>query len=766
MVIIFWSVTVALAQKPNSVSGYVREDETGEAIVGAIVATESGEYVITNQYGFFMLPVLVSDSLLVINSLGYETYYCDIGSKREVSSALDIKLKSSVYNLPDVIVSGENINMQHAGRIDVLPFALKSAAILGGEHDFMKFVQQLPGIQAASEGKSSLSIRGGSPGENLILLDGVPVYNPEHVFGFISAFNSDAIKKISIYKSDFPARYGGRLSSIIDVSTKDGDKSNFHGNVSIGLLSAKMDAEGPIIKDKLSFCLSARRSYADLFLVPLEKKLDPESDGFSDMAFLDMNAKLHYQITSDSFASIQAYLGRDKCHNLQDEHSLDTKWGNAIISAKFNKKFGDKLFFNSALSYDSYHYKMFAVEEILDEEEKSRGVLSYNSSIRDFIVSSDFELFPSLRHNATFGGRACFHKFTPDAVEIKNDDIKSSRWASTIATEVNAYGEDEFDVCANLKLTMGLNLGAYVLKDASYYQLDPRFSFQYDLSEKLALSGGYSWMHQNNHLLSNNSLLLQTEMWVPVTSRVGPMKSEQVSMDIKYFDNRIIDVSMSMYYKKLKGIIDYLEGTSFSGTSSGWEDKVTTGIGRAYGVEFHVKKSFKQLTLTSSYTLSKAEQKFNQINFGAWYPSRYDRRHNIDVNLDWSINEHWSFFSHWFYSSGNKLTVPMMSFVPANIPDVIGYFPDMVQLDGRNNFRMPSQHRLDLGLMRATKSKKSRHGELSINIYNAYNRHNPYQIYLENELVIKEDGTKTYNQRLKQVSLFPIIPSVSYSYYW
>lgn len=766
-IVILLSSSVSFAQNTSNVSGYVRESETGEVIVGALITAESGSQAVTNQYGFFMLPILASDSLLTISSVGYETYYCDISSKRKGGPVLDIKLNSNVYNLPEVFVSGENINMQHAGRIDILPLALKSAAVLGGERDMMKLMQQLPGVQAASEGKSCLSIRGGTPGENLILLDGIPVYNPEHAFGFISVFNSDAIKKVSIYKSDFPAKYGGRISSVVDILTKDGDKLNYHGNVSIGLLSAKMDIEGPIVKDKLSFSISARRTYADLFLVPLEKKMDPDNDGYTVFAFYDINAKIHCQISHNSSASVQAYVGRDKCQDSQGGQAFDTKWGNAIVSAKFNTKLGDNVFVNSSLSYDEYHYNMLSLERVADNNgENIKGGLSYDSIIKDFMASSDFELKSSSIHNITFGGKVYHHIFTPDVIEINNIKSKTPKEASINAEEISLYCEDGLKFSDNLMLTAGFNMGAYFAKDASYFQLDPRLSLQYNISENLALAGGYSWMHQNNHLLSNNSLLLQTEMWVPVTSKVKPMTSEQVSMDIKYFNKQLVDATVSMYYKELNGVIDYLDGTSFSGTSSGWEDKVAAGIGRAYGVEFYARKAFKNFIITASYTLSKTEQKFEQINYGRWYPSKYDRRHYVDIDFSWVVNEHLSLFSHWVYSSGNMLTVPMMDFIPANIPDVVGYFPEITQLEGRNNFRMPPHHRLDVGLLWTINSKQRRRSEFSINVYNAYNRHNPYHIYIENELETQDDGTKTYHQHLKQVSLFPILPSVSYTYYF
>jgi len=761
------TATASYAQSSVSVSGYVRESGTGETVAGALVETESGRQAVTNRYGFFTLPISDSDGLLTVSSIGYEPFSLEIKAWKQESTDLNIILEPCVYNISGAVVVGDNISLQRAGRIEILPLALKSAATLGGEHDMMKFVQQFPGIQATSEGKSSLSIRGGAPGENLILLDGVPVYSPEHVFGFISVFNADAVKKVTVYKSNFPAKYGGRISSVIDVSTKDGNKSQYHGNASIGLLSAKVDVEGPIIKDKLSFSFSARRSYADLFLIPLEKQLNDENDGYTDMAFYDLNAKLHYQISPGTFASIQAYLGRDKCYYSQDGQSQDTKWGNAIISAAFNKKLNDKLFLNSSVSYDSYHYGMLSSKKESDEDEETakRG-MSYDSDIKDITVSSDFEFVPSSTHSISFGGRFSHHKYSPDVVEIKKRDTQTSRWEPTRAEEIDLYAEDEINVSKKFGITLGMNLGAYIVKGASYFQLDPRLSFSFDLSDNITLVGGYSRMHQNNHLLSNNSLLLQSDMWVPATSKVKPMKSDQLSLDINYSDKHIVDASVSLYYKNLKGVIDYLDGASFSGTSVGWEDKVIAGVGRAYGIEFYAKKTFRRWTLTASYTLSKSEQKFDLINFGNWYPSKNDRRHYVDISLDWNINERLSLFSHWVYSTGNMMTVPMMSFVPADIPDEIGYFPDITLLEGRNNFRMPPQHRLDIGLLWIVHSSKQCHGELSFNVYNVYNRRNPYQIYVIQELVRQEDGTATFHQRLKQVSLFPIVPSVSYSFYF
>lgn len=772
---------MSLLAQNHTISGYVRDLDTKEILVGAHVGDGSsgGRGNITNSYGFYSLTLPVGRKNLTVSYLGYENTVVDISSSRDTT--VHVYLTSKATEISEVVVHQVRYGQRRLGIVDVPIATIQSAPALLGETDLMKSLQFIPGVQNTSEGKSDLSVRGGSPDQNLILLDGAPLYNPNHVFGFLSVFNTDALKNVTLYKSGFPARFGGRLSSVIDVTTNDGNKARFSGSATIGLPTIRVNLEGPILKDRTSFTFSARRSYLDLLMNAVSSNKHGDK---TDMFFHDLNAKIHHKINDRTFLYLSIYNGNDKLDqktssikNEVDNHTMSSEqwdWGNTIATAKLSRVMSPNLFFRGMFIYNRYHYKMATNDEYgyMDDSEDSQIVnrnFLFSSGIRDFSISGDFDYSPNPNHSAKFGGALTFHNYNPEVISLSTtgDEARSSRNSPqyTYSRELALYAENDWEISPEINFNAGLRFSLLNVNTKTYAAIDPRLSLRFLLSDKMTIQAGYTMMQQYVHLLSSNSIVMQTDLWVPVTERVKPMRSTQYSIGLSYELSKTISLAFEAYHKDMINIIEYKDGISYAGVSAGWEGKVEVGRGKSYGVEFSIEKRGGRLTGTASYTLAKSERKFDEINFGEWFPSKYDRRHTVNVSLSYNLSKQLDLTAGWTYHSGDRITLPLMSYVNPDVPDTGGsYIPNLMQLEHRNNFLLPDYHRLDIGFNYIFAQRNNRYCTLNVSVYNLYCRMNPYKVIIESEMYTDSSGERLFRHSLKQITLFPIIPALAFSY--
>lgn len=748
-----------------TVRGTIKDIYTGETLIGASLSVKnSQEGTATNSFGFYSLTFPSQRVMLLCSMIGYKTQEIPIFTKKD--TIVNIFLEPELFELEEVVVKmPPNATLNKIGEI-VIPIAgIQKKPSLLGETDLMKSLQYIPGIHNTSDGKSDLNIRGGSSDQNLILLDGIPIYNPNHVFGFVSIFNTDALKNVALYKSYFPSRYGGRLSSIIDINTKDGNKKRFTGQATLGILSLKATVEIPLIKEKTSLLFSARRSYADLFLNKMNKWFsDEENQEETNFYFYDINTKIHHTFSDKTSLYFTFYKGTDYLSNKNQNRITSTTtqkwdWGNTISSLRINNTLSSKLFLNNTISYNAYNYntEVGNSHNYIKKENNHNPRLTYNSGIKDYSINSNLSFIPNTNHYFRSGLFFTYHNFNPKIVNSKNG-IRNNQY---FVKEFGGYIEDNWKITENLKIDFGLRCSIFSVKEKTFPNMEPRLSFSY-LWGKSYIKLSYNKMNQYLHLLSNNSSFLQSDLWVPTTAKIAPQESVQYSIDFFRKFNNTFSLSLASYYKEMNTIIAYKDGASFSGINTNWEDKVTQGLGRAYGIEFMLEKKAGKLTGSLSYTLSKTERKFATINDNQWYPDKYDRRHMIDVSLRYQLNKKFSLFSNWTYSSGSMMTIPLMSADVAELPNVKESFPQIVQLDHRNNYRLPAYHRLDIGMNYVMKKENSNsYGEVNVSLYNAYNRLNIMQVYTDTSELEVSNKIK-----LKKVTLFPILPSVSYTYHF
>ena len=780
-ILLLFIPSVFYAQEKFTLSGFVSDKNNGENIIGVnIFCKELKQGVVSNTFGFYSLTLPAGNYEISFSYIGYKTQVYNLNLEKDIQKNIAFDITSFSVGEVQVKAKANIVEKTETSVIEVPIEQIKTIPALLGEVDIIKAIQLLPGVQS-SEGTSGFYVRGGGPDQNLILLDGVPVYNASHLGGIFSVFNADAIKSVRLTKGGFPARFGGRLSSVLQIDMKEGNSKEFKGDASIGLISSKFTFEGPIIKDKTSFIISARRTYLDLIVAPF---LPSTTD--LTLYFYDLNAKINHKISKKDRIYLSAYSGKDKLGvdfsesfvdqitNEQSSLNFELGYGNLTSTLRWNHLFSDKLFSNTTLTYSRYSFNTdFGVNSTYttnNETEIWDVNFGYLSGIEDLGARIDFDFIPNPNHEIKFGTSYTNHNFfpgettlsinetLPDASQNFSLDTTLNFSGNTIADELYFYLEDNFKINNRLKANLGIHLGYYntdrsnsIFKNNISFQ--PRASVRYLINDKWSVKGSYAEMTQNIHLLSNSSIGFPSDIWVPATDTVPSQKSKQWAGNISTeFSNGEYELSLEGYYKTMSNLITYKAGYSNLSSTESWENSVETGgIGESYGLELFLQKKKGRTTGWIGYTLSWTNRKFDNINFGEWYPYKFDRRHDFSLVFSHKFNEKWDAGLTWVYGTGNAITFPQAIYLgtPNNGNDVV----DVVESYGtRNSTRLDAYHRLDLGFNKTVKKKRITK-ILSFGAYNAYSRKNPFFAYLTYEGV---------NRVAKQVSLFPIIPSISY----
>ena len=782
----------ALAQK-RTISGYVMDAASKETLIGATIFDKnSGKGCATNNYGFYTLTLDQGQVDLQVSYVGYtqqnHTFDLKENTNLNVTLTTNIELGEVVVEATRATVSARSPQMS----VVELPVQqIKSIPTLFGEADVLKAIQLLPGVQNGSEGSAGMYVRGGGPDENLLLLDGVPVYNVNHMMGFFSVFNPDALKNVTLYKGSFPAHFGGRLSSVVDIRMKEGDMQNYHGNVSVGLISSKLNVEGPIVKDKLSFNLSFRRTYSDLLMKPAlwiaRTQIEDVDKLKAGYYFYDLNTKFNWKISDKDRLYLSFYSGDDAIYlgvknkdysydnsQYKEQVGMDWKWGNKVAALRWNHVMSQQLFMDASVNYTQYRHDLgMSIEEsetYLSQPPvtiKDEFAMAYKSGINDVTAKVDFDYTPLPNHEIRFGGNYIFHQFRPEVQSMKiiageDFDIDTTAGSPKVfAHETALYVEDNMTFGDIFRVNAGVHYSTFTVEGKTYQSVQPRLSTSVMLASNLSLKAGYAYMTQYVHLLSNSSVSLPTDLWVPVTSNIVPMNAHQVSLGAFYEMPRLFDISIEGYYKTMDNLLEYKDGASFFGSSERWDEKVCMGKGWSYGVEFLVQRSFGKTTGWVGYTWSHAKRLFDRegmvINQGKVFPAKYDRRHDLSITVQHKFSDRFDLSGTWVFSSGNCGTLGTQIY--EGFPDEWGNASTINALE-RNNFRLGNYHRLDVG-MNFHKQKKHGLRTWNLSVYNAYNHNNPFIVYTRYNW---DEATQQEKKVLMQASLFPIIPSVSYSY--
>ncbi len=776
--IVFFIPSIVFSQI-YTISGYIENQQTGERLIGANIYeknTQTGES--SNNFGFYSISFQANQKIeLYVSYIGYKTQKFNY----ELTSNLEIKIMLEQSNeIEEINIVAENRNNRwnkvEVGTHQIDIEQIKMMPSLTGEKDIMKVYQLLPGVQSGREGTTGLYIRGGSPDQNLVLLDDIPLYYLNHLGGFFSVFDTDIIKSTKLIKGGFPARYGGRISSVIDIRMNDGNKHKMHKSISIGLLSTKLLIEGPLKKDRSSFIFSVRRSNIDLFAGLLYKIQN--TNNTVNYNFYDIYSKFNHKFSEKNQFFFSFYTGNDKIkfNDVYEDNQVSykrkdkIKWGNMLLSLRMNHKFNSKLYSNLTFAHTRFKYLTefdFSTYNKSNNDLILNNFYSFSSSVNDYIIKIDSDYYPNNINKIKFGTSSFFHTFKPTISESKQVNETNGK-NDTIIKADNIYAIENFIYCEDeIKLNklfffnIGIHFSSYHIKNQSFYSFQPRFISNIKIAKNTSVKFSYSRMTQYVHLLSNTGAGLPTDLWVPSTKKIKPQNSNLYSSSIvKYFKKREVEISVETFYKTFNNLITYKEGAILFGSSTDWQEKIeTNGTGKSYGAEILINKKKGNTTGWISYYISKSQREFESINEGKPYLYKYDRRHDFSIVFNQKFGKRISLSIVWVYSTGNLMTLALskynlMNFDYFNNNQTMFIFDEAHIYNGKNTFRLPSYHRLDLGL-NFTKQKSNGLGILSIGIYNVYNRKNPYYVFLKSE----NNSYKLYQQ-----SLFPIIPSIGYSF--
>jgi len=749
------------SQSKVTVNGSVRDAKTGEELIGATVFIKEipNTGAAANSYGFYSLTVPKGKYTLKAHYVGYNEFSVEI--MLDSSRTVNINLMPESVEMKQVVVSAqrgdENVKeaQMSATKLDI--HELSKIPVIFGEKDLLKTIQLLPGVKSAGDGNSGFYVRGGNSDQNLILLDEALVYNASHLLGFFSTFNSDAVKDATLYKGNMPAEYGNRLASVLDIKMKDGNDKTYSVGGGIGLIASRLYIEGPIVPDKGSFLITARRTYADLFL-KLSKDTNINKD---QLYFYDINAKASYRISDKDRIFASGYFGRDV---VSISNTFGISYGNATATTRWNHVINDRLFSNLSFIYNDFSWKISLDGSGLN--------INITSIIQDYGLKEDLEYYLGVNNKIKFGAQTTFKSVVPgDITSNNNSFLPSFAVTRDFGWENAIYAQHEVTLWNKVNLNYGLRLSSFSVAgpgslftfpsanvtDTSYLSLghlgktfinpEPRFSVSYNFAKNMSFKAAYSRNTQDIHLLSNTTVTLPTDRWIMSTNNIRPEIADQGSVGYFYnFLNNMFEMSIEGYYKWMQNQIDYVNGAQLIANET-VENQLVYGNGRAYGGEFFLKKRTGKLTGWVSYTLSRTELKFTEINNNTWYPAKYDQTHNVSIVLMWDITPRINISATWVYNTGNAVTYAAGKYTVGGI--TTPYYPD------RNSSRFPPYHRMDIGATFILKKRRLWEHDLNISVYNVYDRMNPYQIQF-----VSQNGQSV----TQQIALFGIVPSITYDF--
>jgi len=750
------------AQQRFTISGHVKDDKTGEDLIGATISVKdlSGLGAVTNAYGFYSLTLPAGKYEIIYHYMGYGSHSTQLNLDHSVK--LDFSLREQYEELNEIVVTStrkdQNITDAQMGMQKFDAKELTNIPVLMGEKDVLKTIQLLPGIMPAGEGSSGFNVRGGATDQNLILLDEATVYNASHLMGFFSVFNSDAIKDITIYKGNEPAEYGGRLSSVLDIKMNDGNDKKIGVSGGIGLISSRLNIEGPIVQDKGSFIISARRTYADLFL-----KLSKDSLAHnSTLYFYDLNAKANYKLDDKNRVYLSGYFGKDV---LGLGSTFGINWGNTTGTIRWNHLYSNRLFSNTSLIFSNFNYNVFV---------NTGTNMNIISRIQDYGLKEDFEYFTTDNSILKFGLNAVYHRIIPGII-TSSSNVNLKSLTNKNAIENSLYISHQYKFTKKLNVDYGVRLtefsllgpGNFYTYDSegntadtlnyssgqivkTYVNIEPRATFNYVLNSRSSVKAAYARNVQNLHLLSNSTSGNPTDLWIPSSNNVKPEIADQVSLGYyRNFSDNKFEFSSEIYYKNLQNQIDYKNGAQLN-FNENVESQILFGSGRAYGLELFLKKKYGKFNGWISYTLSRVEDKFIGINNDNYFPAHQDRTHDISIVGIYEASKKWTLSATWVYNTGNAVTFPTGKYEIDGVTKFV--------YSDRNANRMPAYHRLDLGATWIRKKTAKFESSWTFSLYNAYGHDNPYSITFRDS---KTDPTKT---EAVQTTLFRFVPSFSYNF--
>ena len=768
------------SQEKFTISGYVKDATTGEILIGAnVYLQENLKGTTTNQYGFYSLTVEKGNYNVVFRFIGYSDKLIPIELNKNIK--LNAEVSPAVVEMQEVTITGErtnsNVESTQMGTVKLEMEKVKSLPAFLGEVDVLKTIQYLPGVQSAGEGSSGFYVRGGGPDQNLILLDEAVVYNAAHLFGFFSVFNSDAVKDVNLIKGGMPAQYGGRLASVLDISMNDGNSKEYHVEGGIGVIASRLTVQGPIKKDTSSFIVSGRRTYIDVLMKPF---INEDSDLYgTGYYFYDLNTKLNYILNEKNRLFLSGYFGRDvfSYRNKDSGFSVDIPWGNATASLRWNHLFSDKMFMNASAIFSDYKFEFGA--------EQTEFEFRLFSGIRDWNLKTDFSFLPDIRHHIKFGINYIYHTFTPSNASARSGEVvfDFGKIVRLYANEGAIYIQDNWDITEKFAVNAGMRYSFFIhigpfdryIKDLQnrnivdtihydvlepvkiYHGPEPRFSFKYTLDRNSSVKTAFTQNYQYVHLASISAVSLPTDLWVPSTDRVQPQLGRQYSLGyFRNFLNDTYETSFEVYYKTMHNQVEYKEGAQpEDNVNDNADNNFTFGKGESYGFEIFLNKRRGKFSGWTGYTLSWTKRKFPEINRGEEFYAKFDRRHDISAVLTYEFSYKWTFAAIFVYGTGNAVTLPVNWYL-LNGNIVYDYGP-------RNWYRMKPYHRLDLSATLQGKKTKRFESSWNFSIYNVYSRLNPYFLYFDTEGSIE---TGNFRNVAKQVSLFPILPSVTWNFKW
>jgi len=773
---ITFSITLAAQADKVTISGHIRDASSGENLPMATIGfLELKRGLNSNNYGFYSITVAKGTYTMKSSYLGYETKLITVLANENKN--IDVELMPKKIQTKEVVITDkrkdENVKSTDIGMHQLSMENVKKLPVIMGEVDVLKSLQLLPGVSSAGEGQSGFYVRGGGPDQNLILLDDAVVYNTGHLFGFFSVFNSDAIKNVTLIKGAAPANYGGRLSSVVDISMKEGNNKKYQVEGGLGLIASRLSIQGPMLKDKASFMISARRTYIDALIKSFVKK--SSSLAGSGYYFYDLNAKMNYMVSKNDRVYLSAYVGKDVFTFASKERTFNANvpWGNKTATLRWNHQFTNKLFMNTTLVCNDYNFAFNGRRQLFN--------VKLFSGIRDWSGKFDADYYSKFNHHVKFGGAYTYHRFTPSTVSgsVDSIELKPDQSFRKYAHEIGLYALDEFDLGSRVKVNVGMRytrffqIGPYTRYvfddnenkiDSTYYSpgqvatsyggFEPRLNLRVTINQTSSVKASMAKTYQYLHLVTNNGSTLPTDIWSPSTYFVKPQMAWQYSVGYfkNFFENNV-ETSVELYYKNMHNLVEYREGYTPSSLRDLDYDLVF-GNGYAYGAEFFINKAKGKWTGWLSYTYAWTYRHFNDLNLGERYLAKYDQRHNISFTNTYEVNKKWTASMVFVYGSGNRISLPTELYAIDNTL--------LQNYDKLNNYALPSYHRLDIAAIYTPKplSTKKWKSSWTFSVYNVYSRQNPYLVYLDMNGNI---GTGV-NLTVKQVSIFPILPSITYNF--